>query len=339
MCYNDSMFLFFVTSRRTLPHVGLLFVSGLFLFLIAGCGSQIQKSLEVQSTLAEAYRHAQVDPDDKQARQWADKAIAIAPSSAVTYFGDPTATTPGPQIGVADIFEAVGDDAALSDYMQQAVQKFPDDERGYLFLMDSQNRLGRIAEKKTTAAKLVILLTKKVRMPGTKDIAVLTDRLAWAYWFAGDAANGTAEYKKAISAYPSLSSYETVVSPIDIGPYNGLANAYADTNTNLPEALGLAQKALAFAQNSKSLRKDYEVAGTQDTLGWVQYRMGNYKEAEQNLLQAANAVPRLPEVRYHLGAVYAAEGKTDAARAEFGHAVLLSPGYVDAQQALDKLPK
>jgi Flp pilus assembly protein TadD len=317
---------FFVKSCWIPKLAGLLFL----LPFLAGCGSKLQNALQVQSTLAEAYRHAQVDPDDKQARQWADKAIALAPNNPITYFGDPTVTTPGPEIGVATVFQAVGDDAALADYMRQAVQKFPNDDRGYQLLVDADGRLGRTAERQAIAAKLVPVLTQKLKTPGTTDIEELTAALAQAYFDSGDPVNGAATYQKAIQAYPT--------SPT---PLNNLAYAYAVSNTHLAEALPLAQQAVTLAQkqSANSDTDDIEAATYQDTLGWVQYHQGNYKEAEQNLLEAASAVPRLPEVRYHLGAVYAAEGKTDAARAEFGHAVLLSPGYVDAQQALDKLPK
>ncbi len=318
--------LLFVISRRMLPLTGLVFL----LFLLTGCGSQVQKTLQVQSTLTEAYRHAQVDPDDKQARQFADKAIAIAPNDPMTYFGDPSAATPGPQIGVAAVFQAVGDDAALADYMQQAIQKFPQDYRGYQLLADAQGRLGRTAERQATAEKLVPILTQKLKTPNATNIEDLTLALAQASFDSGDAVSGAATCQKAIQAYPT--------SP---GPLNNLAYAYAVANTHLPEALLLAQKAIALAQKQGTNKDngDEIIATYQDTLGWVQYRQGNYKEAEQNLLEAAGAVPRLPEVRYHLGMVYVAEGKTDAAHAEFGHAVLLSPGYQAAQQAMAALPK
>lgn len=313
-------------SRRTLSLAALLAV----LPLLAGCGSQLQKTLQVQSTLKEAKRHAQVDPDDKQARQWADKAIAIAPNDPATYFGDPNALTPDVPHGVADVFSSVGDDAALCDYMQQAITKFPQDYRAYQLLADAQGRLGRTVELQTTGAKLVPILIQKMKTPNATNIEDLTLALAQAYFDSGDAVSGVATCQKAIQAYPS--------SPT---PLNNLAYSYAVANANLPEALGLAQKAIALAQKQSTNNgdADAELATYQDTLGWVQYRQGNYKEAELNLQEAASAVPRLPEVRYHLGTVYAAEGKTDAARAEFGHAVLLSPGYQAAQQALAALPK
>ena len=310
-----------IAPRRVFP--GLLL---LLLPLLAGCGSKSINTLKVQDTLAEAYQQAQVGEDDKKARTYADSAIALAPSDPATYFGDLTAT---PQLlGVEIVFEAIGDDPALIVYMTQAVQKFPDDFRGYLALGNAQERQGRMADRKATAAKLAALLTKKLQKPGATDIETLTVLQAQAYFDAGDAATGAAIYQKAIQAYPT-----------NWNPPNGLAYAYAVTNTHLPEALPLAKQGLALAQKSGQPgdTRDESVAAAQDTLAWVQYRQGDYKSAEQGLLDAVSFDPRRPEMRFHLGSVYAAEGKTDAARAEFGHAVLLCPGYAEAETALKAL--
>lgn len=312
--------------RRALPAAILLLLLSL---LPTGCGSKAANEEKVRDTLAEAAHEVQVNADDKQARKMTDRAIALAPNDPDTYFGDPNAPfppIPPTENGVAAVFAAVGDDAALADYMQQAVAKFPNDERGYQILADAQGRLGRTAEQKATAAKLVTVLAKKLQTPGATDILGLTTALAQAYFDSGDPVNGAATYHKAIQAYPT-----------DPTPPNNLAYAYAVAGTNLPEALQLSQKALALA--AKKNDDDQTMATYQDTLGWVEYRLGRFQEAEPNLQEAADALPRLPEIRFHLGSVYAAEGKTDAARTEFAHALLLSPGYAAARQSLAQLPK
>ena len=317
-------------ARRALPRRASLGLLLLLLPLLAGCGANSINAQRVQDTLAEAYQRAQVGTDDKEARKFVDSAIALAPNDPVTYFGDTSAVPP--RLGVSFVFGDTGDDPALIAYMTQAVQKFPDDFRGYQILGDAQERQGRTADRRAAAAKLAALLTRKLQKPGATDIETLTLLQAQAYFDAGDASSGAATYKKAIQAYPN-----------DWNAPNGLAYAYAVTNTHLPEALPLAQKGLALAQKGVAGEaddvKEENVAAAQDTLAWVQYRQADYKDAEQNLLDAVNYDPRRPEMRFHLGSVYAAEGKTDAARAELGHAVLLAPGYADAQAALDRLPK
>ncbi len=298
----------------------------LLLPLLGGCGSKAFNAAKVQDALVEAYQRAPLGTDDKEARRFADSAIALAPNDPVTYFGD-TGSVPA-QIGVADVFAPVGDDPALIDYMTQAVKKFPDDYRGYQLLGEAQGRQGRTADRRATAAREVAVLAKKIAKPGATDIESLKLLQAQAYFDAGDAATGAAIYQAAIQAYPK-----------DSDAPNGLAYAYALTNTHLPEALALARQALALAQKGTQPddAKERSVANIQDTLAWVQYRQGDYKDAEQNLLDAVSFDPRRPEMRFHLGSVYAAEGKTDAARAELGHAVLLTPGYAEAEAALKAL--
>ena len=312
--------------RRALPLA--LFAA---LAALAGCGTKVQNAIKVQETLSECLRDAQVYPDDKKARSLADSAIAIDPNNRTTYFGDREPNAAVPQLSLAAIFGefGVGDDPALADYMTQAIQKFPDDERGYQLLIEADTRLGRDTDRQARAKALIPLLTAKIHKPGATsvtDLQTLTTGLAQAYWDSGDAVNGAATDQKAITAYPAQPD-----------PLNDLAYEYAVTNTHLPEALALAQKAIALAR--KASLSDEEIAMYQDTLGWVQYRQGHLGEAEATLQEAAGALPRLPELRYHLGTVYAAEGKTDAARAEFGHAVLLSQGYAAAKAALESLPK
>jgi len=291
--------------------------------VLAGCGTQSQNAAKVQDNLAEAMRHVQVDPTDKEARQWADRAIAAAPNDPVTYFGDHGATLP--RVGVADVFMAVGDDPAQADYMAQAVKKFPNDDRGYQILIDAQGRLGRETERTATAQKLIGVLTPTLQKPGATDLLERKQMLAQAYFDAGDAKNGAAQSQALIAAFPA-----------EPEPPNALAYNWALNNTNLPQALKLSEQSLVLARQKNF--SDERTAALLDTLGWIQYRQGDFKNAAQNLEQAAALKPRQAETRYHLGMVYTSLGRPDAARAELGHAVLLSQGYAAAEAAFKALP-
>lgn len=329
---------FFLLRRRFLLALPLSLALPLLLLpgalLLSGCGTQMQNSIKVQNDLDACLSQSQAGKE-AEARHWADLAIAVAPSDADTYLGSRTANPndPLPQLSLYDVFNAVGDTPAVADYMAQAVQKFPNDERGYIYLTEAQNLLGQTAARKATAAKLVTLLNSQIKAPGATDIEAHTDELAQAYFDADDTVNGTATYKKAIQAYPA-----------DSEALNGLAYAEAVRGIALPEALTLARQAVALAQkkaDSDSSVAAYQetLAACQDTLGWVLYQQGKYPEAEQNALEAANQMPRLAEIRYHLGLIYVAEGKMGAAQSELRHAALLSQGHTAAQQALDSLPK
>jgi tetratricopeptide (TPR) repeat protein len=85
--------------------------------------------------------------------------------------------------------------------------------------------------------------------------------------------------------------------------YNALGYALADRNLRLPEAFALIDTALKLAPDDPFIM---------DSMGWVQFRMGNLKQAEQQLRRAYALRPD-PEIAVHLGEVLWAEGqKADA---------------------------
>ena len=87
--------------------------------------------------------------------------------------------------------------------------------------------------------------------------------------------------------------------------YNALGYALADRNIRLPEAKTLISKALEFAPNDPYI---------EDSLGWVEYRMGNFKTAA-DILQIAFKAKRDAEIAAHLGEVLWHMNDTAQARA------------------------
>ena len=59
--------------------------------------------------------------------------------------------------------------------------------------------------------------------------------------------------------------------------------------------------------------KNSNVPQFQDTLGWAQYRQGDFKDAIATLEAAAAKLPNLAAVHYHLGMSYAADGQPEKA--------------------------
>ncbi|MEN9545075.1 MAG: hypothetical protein RLZZ598_1908, partial [Pseudomonadota bacterium] len=86
--------------------------------------------------------------------------------------------------------------------------------------------------------------------------------------------------------------------------YNALGYSLADRNLRLPEARALIQQALELAPGDPFLV---------DSLGWVEYRMGNHDEAVKWLRQALRARSD-PEIAAHLGEVLWVAGERDEAR-------------------------
>jgi tetratricopeptide (TPR) repeat protein len=86
--------------------------------------------------------------------------------------------------------------------------------------------------------------------------------------------------------------------------YNALGYSLAERNVRLPEARTLIQKALQISPGEPSIV---------DSLGWVEYRLGNKDEAIRLLREAYRGQPDA-EVAAHLGEVLWVNGQADEAR-------------------------
>ena len=86
--------------------------------------------------------------------------------------------------------------------------------------------------------------------------------------------------------------------------YNALGYSLADRGLRLPEARTLIAKALELAPGDPFIT---------DSLGWVEFRLGNLGEAQRLLRQAYAARPDT-EIAAHLGEVLWASGQKDEAR-------------------------
>ena len=86
--------------------------------------------------------------------------------------------------------------------------------------------------------------------------------------------------------------------------YNALGYSLADRNERLSEAYQLIDQALKLSP------EDHYIL---DSMGWVQYRLGNLEPALE-FLQRAHTVQNDPEISAHLGEVLWQKGDRDAAK-------------------------
>jgi tetratricopeptide (TPR) repeat protein len=94
------------------------------------------------------------------------------------------------------------------------------------------------------------------------------------------------------------------LKPDNAHAHNALGYSLADRRQRLPEARKLVQRALELAPGDPFIT---------DSLGWVEYRLGNSDEAIR-LLSSAYASRPDTEIAAHLGEVLWAAGKRDEAR-------------------------
>ena len=109
--------------------------------------------------------------------------------------------------------------------------------------------------------------------------------------------------------------------------YNALGYSMAERNVNLPEAKALILKALESAPGDPFIT---------DSLGWVEFRMGNLPEALRLLEQAYRGRPDA-EIAAHLGEVLWALGQRDRARAIWKEGLLLNRENETLQDTLKRL--
>jgi tetratricopeptide (TPR) repeat protein len=93
-------------------------------------------------------------------------------------------------------------------------------------------------------------------------------------------------------------------SPDNHHAYNALGYSLAERNVRLQEAFQLIDKAMKMAPGDPFIM---------DSMGWVQYRMGNLNEAEAQL-RRAYALRKDPEIAVHLGEVLWQKGEKSAAQ-------------------------
>ncbi|QOY94961.1 tetratricopeptide repeat protein [Massilia sp. UMI-21] len=117
------------------------------------------------------------------------------------------------------------------------------------------------------------------------------------------------------------------LAPDNHHAYNALGYSLAERNVRLQEAQALVAKALAMAPGDPFIM---------DSMGWVQYRMGNLDEAEKHL-RNAYALRRDPEIAVHLGEVLFQKGQQAAAQALWREARAKDPQNDTLRSTLARL--
>jgi len=117
------------------------------------------------------------------------------------------------------------------------------------------------------------------------------------------------------------------LNPKAANAYNALGYSMADRAVRLPEAKQLIEKAVQLSPDDHYI---------QDSLGWVEFRMGNLAQARQ-LLESAYKQRPDAEIAAHLGEVLWVMGEQDAARTAWRDSLRLDPDNETLNQTLKRL--
>lgn len=126
----------------------------------------------------------------------------------------------------------------------------------------------------------------------------------------------------------AIAQYEAILKddPNQQVAINNLVSLLLDTRSDkqsLDRAIGL----------SAGL-KTSTVPQFQDTLGWAQFKQGDYKGAITTLETASAKLPNLAALRYHLGMSYAAAGQPEKASEQLKLALSLEPDGTPLKESI-----
>lgn len=108
---------------------------------------------------------------------------------------------------------------------------------------------------------------------------------------------------------------------------NNLAYSFSERGINLNHAFEMSQKAI---------RKEPENASYLDTFGWVNFKLGNFKLAEEYLLKAVNIEPENSTLLDHLGDTYFKLGNRKKALEFWNKAFEQDKSKIEIQNKIQK---
>ncbi len=116
------------------------------------------------------------------------------------------------------------------------------------------------------------------------------------------------------------------IKPYHAQAFNALGYTFADRNIRLPEARDYIEKALALAPEDPFIL---------DSMGWVQYRMGNFDKGLEYLKRAFAQRPDA-EIAAHIGEVLWALGRRNEAEKTWREALQANPASEELQAVMRK---
>jgi tetratricopeptide (TPR) repeat protein len=196
--------------------------------------------------------------------------------------------------------------AAETD-LQQAINVDPQSQDAYLLLA----RVYMASDKPQEAVdKLSALADKTNSVPALMQLGLIHSQLK--------------QFDAARLAYERLLK----IDPKFTLALNNLAYLYAENLGQLDKAEGFAARAFAVAPDD---------ATTEDTVGWIKFRRGEYRNALTLLQTAAESKPADPEIQYHLGMAYYMAGQEEPALLALRQAVVSASEFAGKDQARQQL--
>jgi tetratricopeptide (TPR) repeat protein len=212
--------------------------------------------------------------------------------------------------GKLDSLAAQPDVNLAEGAMLKAIDQDPTSVGPYLLLAKLYVATGK---QQTALDRLNTLVSKTNSPSGYMQIGVIYEAMK--------------DYPKARDAYEKSIS----LSPNFVPAINNLSYLYSERLNDLDKAYPLAKKATDLAPGDPA---------SEDTLGWIVYKKGDYARARALLEDSAGKMPNEAEVQYHVGMARYMMGDEDPARQALQTAAASTadfPGKAEASRRLATL--
>jgi len=236
-----------------------------------------------------------------------------------------------------------GDASSAVKFVQSLISQKPNDAAAYRLLGDIDFRVNNRAEA-------IDAYNRSIELDPTQAGTRL--ELGNLFIEKGDNSSAAEVFRAAVQALPydvdlklalalaedrldrfeaARAAYEEVLRlrPRQVVASNNLAALIAD---GWPHDKKLLEQARRLAESHRNSTNPTLI----DTLGWVEYRLGNLDDAVR-LLQSAALDGDDAEIRYHLGRAYLAQGRRAEARSELKLAIAGNKSFRGRDDALTAL--
>jgi len=207
-------------------------------------------------------------------------------------------------LGQAQLAQKKDQEAVQS--FKQAITQQPKDPLGYTALADFYTR------NKDYDSAGALLQTASAEIPGNMNIRLSSAGLKV---LRGDNESAIVEYEEILKEQPN--------SQVAI---NNLVSLILDNRTD--------KQSIDRAVSLSERLRNSTLPQLQDTVGWAEYKRGDFKSAIATLEGVVEKAPNLAAARYHLGMSYAAAGQNDKALEQFKTALSLEPDGTTLKQRI-----
>ncbi len=206
--------------------------------------------------------------------------------------------------------DSPADNPLVLQIAQDTVKAAPGDDDALTLLADALRINQRYAESAKVLDKL---------------IADQGDKAGWQLYYMRGVALEQADQWPAAEADMKKA---LALAPDEPEVLNYLGYSWVDRGERLAEAKTMIEKAVAAKPDSGAIA---------DSLGWVYFRMGDYKKAVDQLEHAAELEPADPDINNHLGDAYWRAGRKTEARFQWELVLTLDPDAKLREEVESKL--